>query len=107
MRFQLTVATTFAFFLSGCLPVSDVVFQYATVTFKILNAYAGWSNVNYVLNDVKNPVRTLKVARPFGLRFCAVLYLPANVSYFAYVYQALAFASSAFLISVLSPNKKF
>ncbi|KAI5984013.1 hypothetical protein EDC04DRAFT_2914553 [Pisolithus marmoratus] len=24
----------------------------------ILDAYAGWSNVNYVLNDVRNPVRT-------------------------------------------------
>ncbi|KAF9010789.1 amino acid transporter [Cyathus striatus] len=57
--------------------------DYATATFKVLNAYAGWSNVNYVLNDVKNPVRTLKIAGPLGLGICAVLYLLANVSYFA------------------------
>ena len=57
--------------------------QYATATFKVLNAYAGWSNVNYVLNNVKNPVRTLKIAGPLGLSICAVLYLLANVSYFA------------------------
>lgn len=59
--------------------------QYATATFKVLNAYAGWSNVNYVLNNVKNPVRTLKIAGPLGLSICAVLYLLANISYFACV----------------------
>lgn len=51
----------------------------------MLNAYAGWSNVNYVLNNVKNPVRTLKIAGPLGLSICAVLYLLANISYFACV----------------------
>lgn len=64
---------------------SRVLPQYATATFKVLNAYAGWSNVNYVLNNVKNPVRTLKIAGPLGLGICAVLYLLANVAYFAYV----------------------
>ncbi|KAH9923426.1 high affinity methionine permease [Epithele typhae] len=57
--------------------------DYATATFKVLNSYAGWSNVNYVLNNVKNPVRTLKIAGPLGLGICAVLYLLANVAYFA------------------------
>ncbi|KAF8462471.1 amino acid/polyamine transporter I [Gautieria morchelliformis] len=57
--------------------------DYATATFKVLNAYAGWSNVNYVLNEVKNPVRTLKIAGPLGLGICATLYVLANVSYFA------------------------
>jgi amino acid transporter len=57
--------------------------KYATATFKVLNAYAGWANVNYVMNDVKDPVRTLKIAGPLGLGICAVLYLLANVAYFA------------------------
>lgn len=57
--------------------------QYATAMFKVLNAYAGWSNVNYVMNDVKDPVRTLKIAGPLGLAICAVLYLLANIAYFA------------------------
>jgi len=51
--------------------------------FKVLNAYSGWSNVNYVLNDVKNPVRTLKISGPLGLGICSVLYLFANVAFFA------------------------
>ncbi|KAI0037186.1 amino acid transporter [Vararia minispora EC-137] len=57
--------------------------DYATATFKVLNAYAGWSNVNYVLNDVKDPIRTLKVAGPLGLGIVTVLYMMANVAYFA------------------------
>ncbi|KAI1787978.1 high affinity methionine permease [Ganoderma leucocontextum] len=57
--------------------------DYATAMFKVLFSYAGWSNVNNVMNDVKNPIRTLKIAGPLGLAICAVLYLLANVSYFA------------------------
>ncbi|EMD32234.1 hypothetical protein CERSUDRAFT_118872 [Gelatoporia subvermispora B] len=58
-------------------------FDYATATYKVLSAYSGWSNVNYVLNNVKDPVRTLKIAGPLGLGICAVMYLLANVAYFA------------------------
>ncbi|KAG1852540.1 amino acid transporter [Suillus subluteus] len=58
-------------------------YEYATATFKVLNAYAGWSNVNYVMNNVRNPVRTLKIAGPLGLGICAILYLLANVAYFS------------------------
>jgi amino acid transporter len=57
--------------------------------FKVLFAYNGWQNANYVLNDVKNPVRTLKVAGPLGLGITATLYIFANIAYFAYVHHAL------------------
>lgn len=57
--------------------------NYATATFKVLNAYSGWSNVNYVLNNVRDPVRTLKIAGPLGLGICTVLYIFANLAYFA------------------------
>ncbi|KAJ8693380.1 hypothetical protein PTI98_008379 [Pleurotus ostreatus] len=57
--------------------------DYATAMFKVINAYGGWSNLNYILNDVKNPVRTLKIAGPLGLGICAGLYLLANIGYFA------------------------
>ncbi|KAL4261026.1 Cellular Amino Acid Transporter [Pleurotus pulmonarius] len=57
--------------------------DYATAMFKVINAYGGWSQVNYILNDVKNPVRTLKIAGPLGLGICAGLYLLANIAYFA------------------------
>ncbi|KAI6027038.1 amino acid transporter [Pisolithus marmoratus] len=60
-----------------------VITCYAAATFKVLDAYAGWSNVNYVLNDVRNPVRTLKIAGLLGLGICTLLYILANVAYFA------------------------
>lgn len=41
--------------------------------------------MNYVMNNVRDPVRTLKIAAPLGLTICAVLYLLANVAYFACV----------------------
>lgn len=53
--------------------------------FKVLYAYNGWTSVNYVLNNVRDPVRTLKIAGPLGLGICAVLYVLANVAYFSYV----------------------
>ena len=53
--------------------------------FKILYSYSGWQNVNYVMNDVKNPVRTLKIAGPLALGITAMLYIFANIAYFAYV----------------------
>lgn len=48
-----------------------------------LNSSARWSNAAYVLNEVKNPVRTLKIAGPLGLSICGFLYIFANISYFA------------------------
>ena len=53
--------------------------------FKVLYAYSGWQNANYVLNEVRNPVRTLKIAGPLGLGITATLYIFANIAYFAYV----------------------
>ncbi|KAM0559970.1 hypothetical protein ACHAPJ_003924 [Fusarium lateritium] len=56
---------------------------YATALFKVLNSFAGWSNAMYVLNEVKDPVRTIKIAGPLGLTTCGILYIMANVAYFA------------------------
>lgn len=59
------------------------VLQYATAMFKILFSYSGWSNVNLVMNNVKDPIRTLKIAGPLGLGICAILYILANIAYFS------------------------
>lgn len=57
---------------------------YATALFKVLNSYAGWSNAAYVLNEVKRPVHTLKIAGPLGLGICGALYLLANIGMFVH-----------------------
>ncbi|KAF9239125.1 amino acid transporter [Melanogaster broomeanus] len=78
--------------------------DYATATFKVLNAYAGWSNVNYVLNNVRNPVRTLKIAGPLGLGICAALYLLANIAYFSAASKAEIEASGVTVAALFFRN---
>ncbi|KZT69138.1 amino acid transporter [Daedalea quercina L-15889] len=78
-----SVADPHANFRDAFAGSSHSSFDYATATFKVLYAYSGWSSVNYVMNNVRDPVRTLKIAAPLGLTICAVLYLLANVAYFA------------------------
>lgn len=58
-------------------------YEWAIALFKVLDSYAGWSNAAYVVNEIRNPVRTLKIAGPLGLGACGVFYMLANVSYFA------------------------
>jgi amino acid transporter len=49
----------------------------------VLNSYAGWSNAAYVVNEIRNPVRTLKIAGPLGLGICGTCFIFANIAYFA------------------------
>ncbi|KAH9165615.1 amino acid/polyamine transporter I [Lactarius sanguifluus] len=60
----------------------------STAMFKILFSYSGWQNANYVLNEVKNPIRTIKIAGPLGLGITSALYIFANVAYFAALSKA-------------------
>ncbi|EXJ89558.1 hypothetical protein A1O3_02625 [Capronia epimyces CBS 606.96] len=57
----------------------------STAFFKVLYSYAGLSNVNNVLNEVKNPVRTLKSVGPIALLTACFLYLLINIAYLAVV----------------------
>jgi len=57
----------------------------STSFFKVLYSYAGLNNVNNVLNEVKNPVRTLKSVGPIALATACVMYLLVNVAYLAVV----------------------
>lgn len=43
----------------------------------------GFSNVNYALSEVKNPARTIRIAGPLAIAVVAVLYMLANIAYFA------------------------
>lgn len=55
---------------------------FSTALFKVLYSFAGLENVNNVLNEVKNPIRTLKSAAPAALLLSFGLYLLINVAYF-------------------------
>ncbi|KFZ19995.1 hypothetical protein V501_00355 [Pseudogymnoascus sp. VKM F-4519 (FW-2642)] len=53
--------------------------------YNVIWSYIGYSNANYALAETKNPVRTLKVAAPLALGAVAILYMLANIAYFAAV----------------------
>ena len=46
-------------------------------------SYHGFSCVNYALSEVKNPKRTVKIAGPVAIGAVTVLYILANIAYFA------------------------
>ena len=54
----------------------------STALFKVFYSYAGLQNVNNVLNEVKNPVKTLKSATSASLLTACILYVLVNIAYF-------------------------
>ncbi|QHS73370.1 Mup1p [Saccharomyces paradoxus] len=53
--------------------------------YSVIWSFVGYSNVNYALGEVKNPVRTLKIAGPTSMVFLAIVYIFVNIAYFAVV----------------------
>jgi amino acid transporter len=54
----------------------------STSLFKVFYSYAGLGNVSNVLNEVRNPVRTLKSVSITALITACVLYSLVNIAYF-------------------------
>ena len=57
----------------------------STAFFKIFYSYAGLSNINNVLNEVKDPIRTLKSVCPAALLTACIMYVLVNIAYLAVV----------------------
>ena len=58
-------------------------YAYATALLQVVYSYKGWENANYVMGELKNPRRTLKIAAPLAVIGITVLYVLVNVAYFA------------------------
>ncbi|ODA82735.1 hypothetical protein RJ55_01244 [Drechmeria coniospora] len=54
-----------------------------TALYNVIWSFVGYSNANYALSETRNPARTLKIAAPLALGGITILYMLANVSYFA------------------------
>lgn len=57
----------------------------STALFKVFYSYAGLQNVNNVMNELKDPVRTLRSAATTALLTATILYLLVNIAYFLIV----------------------
>lgn len=60
-------------------------YDYATALLKVIYCFRGYSTANQVLSDVRNPVRTLKIAAPVALTLVSVAYLAVTVAFFLVV----------------------
>ena len=50
-----------------------------------VRSYVGYSNANYVLSEIRDPIRTIKKAAPIALTLITATYLLVNVAYFIVV----------------------
>ncbi|KAF9788570.1 amino acid transporter [Thelephora terrestris] len=58
---------------------------FVTGLYNVIWSFIGYSNANYVLSEIRDPVRTIKRADPIALVFITVTYLLANIAYFGAV----------------------
>ncbi|RAH71088.1 methionine permease [Aspergillus aculeatinus CBS 121060] len=58
-------------------------YDIGTALLDAIFSYQGYDNVNAVLSEVKNPEHTLRIALPCAMGIITVLYVLANVAYFA------------------------
>lgn len=65
--------------------------------YNVIWSFVGYSNVNYALGEVKDPVKSLKIAGPTSLIFLAVIYIFVNIAYFAVVPKEILRSSKLIL----------
>lgn len=56
-----------------------------TALYNVIWSYIGYSNANYAMSEMKDPVRTLKRAAPIAIITVGILYMLVNIAYFAAV----------------------
>ncbi|KAM9907335.1 hypothetical protein OXX79_001013 [Metschnikowia pulcherrima] len=59
--------------------------SFANAVIKGTFAYGGWNSVHTVTNEIKDPVRTLKIAGPVALSIITLTYIAINFTYLAVI----------------------
>jgi len=84
-----------------CFGVCCMPFVYDFFT-SFSRCFMGYSSVNYVLSEVRDPVRTIKRAAPLSMVSVTVVYLFINISYFAVVSKKDVLESKQIVVSVVA-----
>jgi amino acid transporter len=58
-------------------------YAYSNALLSVVYSYKGWENANYVIGELRDPRRTLSIAAPLAVGGVTILYVLANVAYFA------------------------
>lgn len=60
-------------------------FGIVNALYNVIWSYVGYSNANYALGEIKNPIKVLRVAAPTALVIISILYMLVNIAYYAVV----------------------
>lgn len=60
-------------------------FGVVNALYNVIWSYVGYSNANYALAEIKNPVKVLRVAAPTAFISLGIIYMFVNIAYFAVV----------------------
>jgi amino acid transporter len=70
----------------------------------MVDQFQGWENANYVLGEVKNPRKTMLIAAPLAIGGTTILYVLANVAYFAAISKEELATSEVIVAGVFFRN---
>ncbi|OLN88183.1 High-affinity methionine permease 3 [Colletotrichum chlorophyti] len=83
---------------------SNSGYNIGTAILNVIFSFQGYDNVNAVLSEVRNPQKTLRIALPLSMSVITVLYLLANVAYFAAVPKEAFIAAKVTVAATLFEN---
>ncbi|KAH8097008.1 amino acid transporter [Cristinia sonorae] len=64
---------------------SGGVNAFVTGLYNIIWSFIGYSNANYALSEIRNPVRTIRIAAPSAMLLVTLMYFLVNIAYYAVV----------------------
>lgn len=79
-------------------------YAYSNALLNVVYSYKGWENANYVVSELKHPRKTLAIAAPLAVAGVTVLYLLANVAYFAAIPKAELAKSEVLVAGIFFRN---
>lgn len=79
-------------------------YAYSSALLNVVYSYKGWENANYVVGELRHPRRTLAIAAPLAVGGVTVLYVLANVAYFAAIPKEQLATSEVIVAGVFFRN---
>ena len=79
-------------------------YAYSNALLSVVYSYKGWENANYVIGELKHPRRTLSIAAPLAVGLVTLLYVLANIAYFAAIPKAQLAKSEVLVAGVFFEN---
>ncbi|KAH8172080.1 amino acid permease domain-containing protein [Sarocladium implicatum] len=79
-------------------------YNIGTALLSVIFSFNGYDNVNAVLSEVRKPQRTLRIALPLAMGVISLLYILANIAYFAAVPKEQFLTSEVTVAATLFHN---